>query len=171
MVKHRWQIKSQKSDVNISHLQPTFSFSADRRTARTHIGGGGGAATGQFCGSRIHVNDLMCDWVFLGFPCFYQWWVIKHCSPPLSFRLIQKIFSRQTVTSCWKVEELNCDSMNFITASLLLQFLDKLVKDKTPYSFIHFKGATIMGLTVIGKRVCLPYSGSFTVRRSSSSPQ
>lgn len=132
-VKHRWHMKSQKSEINISHLQPTFSFSADRRSACTHAGGGGGGGgggRGQFCGSRLHVNDLMCDWLVLGFPCFYQWWVIKHCSPPLSFQLIQKIYLQQTVSFGWKVEELNCDKMNFINAGLLLQFLYKLVKDK-----------------------------------------
>lgn len=116
---------------------------------------------GQSCGSRLQVNDLMCDWVFLGFPCFYQWWVIKHCSPPLSFRLIQKIFSQQTVTSRWKVEELNCDRMNFITASLLLQFLNKLVKDKNtlfiyPLQRCHHHGPDGQGWVFAFRiRVCL----------------
>lgn len=131
----------QKSDINVSsHLHRWaclrlfffFHLCSDGRSARTHAGTRVGVCVcvcAQLRGSRLHMANLMCERVFLEFPCCHQWRLIKHCSPPLSLKLIQKISQLQTVISCWKVEELNSESMTFSTANLLLQLLEKLVRN------------------------------------------
>lgn len=148
----------QKSDINVSsHLHRWaclrlfffFHLCSVGRSARTHAGTGAGICVLSFVvADYTWQNDLMCDWVFLGFPCcqwFDQWRLIKHSSPPLYLKLIQKISQLQTVISCWKVEKLNSDSMTFITATLLLQLIEKLVKKNI-----------ITGLAVKGNIFCLP---------------